>query len=341
VTRLTPGRIVQLAVSLGVAGLFVWLAVRTINGPELVSAMAAARPGWVMLGVAAFLSGYCCRIARWRVMLVRDNPGLGWLPISAALYGSIAANNVLPFRAGDALRVFGFSRYLGVPVSTLLATLVVERLLDLLSLLMAFGLALLFLPLTGGAAGTLIGIGGSGLIAIGLVVMAVLLFPQMFEPIAHTCLRILARIAPGIGGKLGEFSERTFATLRHLAHGPRMLILVLWSACAWGFEGAVFWSVAHAIPAMTVPSAGWLSFPVGTLATLLPSTPGYVGTFDFFAIKAAQAMGNSAAASAAFALLVHLVIWLPATIIGGIALLVWNSARQPSGLPQTRERAPS
>ncbi len=46
-TKLTPGRIAQLAISLGVAGLFVWLLVRTINGPELASAIAAARPGWI------------------------------------------------------------------------------------------------------------------------------------------------------------------------------------------------------------------------------------------------------------------------------------------------------
>lgn len=339
-TKLTPGRIAQLAISLSVAALFVWLVVRTINGPELASAIAAARPGWIGLGVLAFLTGYCCRIARWRVMLMRDNPRLGWMPIATAFYGSIAANNVLPFRAGDALRVFGFSKYLGIPVSTLLATLVVERLLDLLSLLIAFGIVLLVLPVAGGAAGTLVGIGGYGLIAIGLAVMAVLLFPQMFEPIARFFLGILSRISPGIGGKLTLFVDGIFATLRHLAHGPRMLILVLWSACAWGFEGAVFWSVANAIPAMAVPSAGWLSFPVGTLATLLPSTPGYVGTFDFFAIKAAQAMGNSAAAAAAFALLVHLVIWLPATIIGGAALLIWNAAK-PSGLPMNTERASS
>ena len=339
-TKLTPGRIAQLALSLGVAGLFVWLLARTINGPELAHAIAAARPSWIALGVLAFLSGYCCRIARWRVMLMRDNPALGWLPISVAFYGSIAANNVLPFRAGDALRVLGFSKYLGVPVSTLLATLVVERLLDLLSLLIAFGIVLLVLPVAGGAAGTLIGIGGYGLIAIGLAVMAVLLFPQMFEPIARFFLAILTSMSPGIGGKLTTFVDGIFVTLRHLSHGPRMLILVLWSACAWGFEGAVFWSVANAIPAMTVPSAGWLSFPVGTLATLLPSTPGYVGTFDFFAIKAAQAMGNSAAAAAAFALLVHLVIWLPATIIGGVALMIWNAAK-PSGSTQNTERVPS
>lgn len=333
------GRAIQLAISLAVAGFFFWLVARNINGAELSAALAAAKPGWIAMGVGFFLLGYSCRIARWRQMLLRDNPGLAWAPIGVAFYGSIAANNILPFRAGDALRVFGFSKYLGVPVSTLLATLFVERLLDLFCLLIAFGLALLLLPLAGGAAGTLVGVGGSGLIAIGTGVAVVLLFPQLFEPLARFALGLLGKVSPGIAEKLGAFVDNSFATLRHLSHGPRMLILLIWSAGAWGFEGAVFWSVANAVPAMAAPSAGWLAFPVGTLATLLPSTPGYVGTFDFFAIKAAQAMGNSAGAAAAFALLVHLVIWLPATIIGGLALAIWNAAK-PSA-PQTIERASS
>lgn len=332
---------IQLAISLAIAGFFFWLVARNIDGRELARTLAAARPGWIALAVLLFLTGFGCRIVRWRTMLMLDNPALGWTPITVAFFGSIAANNVLPFRAGDALRIFGFSRYLGVPVSTLLATLLVERLLDLLSLLIAFGIVLLVLPLGEGTAGTLVGVGGGGLIAVGVVVMAVLLFPQMFEPLARFGLGVVGKILPGIAGRLGGFVDNIFSTLRHLAQGPRMLMLAFWSACAWALEGAVFWAVAHAVPAMSDPSAGWLAFPVGTLSTLLPSTPGYVGTFDFFVIESARALGNSPAASAAFAVLVHLVIWLPATIIGGLSLLIWNAARPSAGLNPTIERASS
>lgn len=329
-------RIAQLAIGLGLAGFFVWLVVRNLDGAELARAFSAARPGWIALAVLFFLAGYACRIARWRQMLLPDSPALGWGPIAVAFWGSIAANNVLPFRAGDALRVFGFASFLGVPVATMLATLLVERLLDLLSLLIAFGIVLLVLPLADGAAASLVGLGGAGLVFAGVAVLAVLLLPQMFEPLARFVLAMLGRVAPGVAGKLGTFVESIFATLRHLSRGPRMLLLAFWSAGAWALEGAVFWACAHAVPAMAVPAAGWLAFPVGTLSTLLPSTPGYVGTFDFFVIKAAELMGNGAGAATAFALLVHLVIWLPATLIGGLALLAWHLVR-PS--PVTKRAA--
>ncbi len=327
----------QLSISLAVAGFFVWLVVRNIDGDAVVRALREASPGWIVLGVGLFLLGYGCRIARWRLMLLRDNPQIRWQPAAVAFFGSIAANNVLPFRAGDALRVFGFTKYLGVPVSTLLATLLVERMLDMLSLLVALGLALMLLPVGGNGLGTLIGASGGVLAAVGAAILAVLLFPQLFEPLARVCLALVRRISIGLSDRLSPFVDNIFATLRHLSEGPRMLVLSLWSAAAWALEGAVFWAVARAVPAMSEPVAAWLAFPVGTLSTLLPSTPGYIGTFDFFVIKSVQLVGNAPAAAAAFAVLVHLVIWLPATVIGGAAMLIWNlSGSAPAAKPCKR-----
>jgi uncharacterized membrane protein YbhN (UPF0104 family) len=65
-----------------------------------------------------------------------------------------------------------------------------------------------------------------------------------------------------------------------------------------------------------------LALPVGTLATLIPSTPGYVGTFDYFTVRAMSVLGNSISASTAYALLVHILLWLPPTLIGGLYLLL-------------------
>jgi uncharacterized membrane protein YbhN (UPF0104 family) len=61
---------------------------------------------------------------------------------------------------------------------------------------------------------------------------------------------------------------------------------------------------------------------VGTFATVIPSTPGYIGTFDYFTAQAMSALGNTAAAAAAFAFLVHAVLWLPPTVAGGLYLLM-------------------
>jgi uncharacterized membrane protein YbhN (UPF0104 family) len=84
---------------------------------------------------------------------------------------------------------------------------------------------------------------------------------------------------------------------------------------------------------MNVPwAAPWLSLGAATLATLLPSSPGYVGTFDYFATLGFTAYGASAALATAVALLTHVLLWLPVTVAGFIALIVGRSARRSAEL---------
>jgi hypothetical protein len=61
--------------------------------------------------------------------------------------------------------------------------------------------------------------------------------------------------------------------------------------------------------------------PVGTLSTIFPSTPGFIGTFDYFTTQAMVAPGNTLVSATAFALLVHALLWLCSSIVGGIYIL--------------------
>ncbi|OBX17624.1 hypothetical protein A9995_15365 [Erythrobacter sp. QSSC1-22B] len=314
----------QLALGIAVTALFVWLIARNVNGAELMAVLRRANPVWIAAAIGLFLAGYACRVARWRSMLLRDNPALSWGACVTPFMGSIAANNVLPFRAGDVLRVYGLSGHLEVPKSALLASLLVERLLDLFSLLVVLAICLLLFEPIEGLAGTVAQLGVYGVFALALVIITLLLFPRVLEWPSVVFLRMMSRILPSFHKRIGGFFDHLFETLRHLAQGTRMSVLLLWSVFVWGFEGLVFWASARAIPDIVEPLVGFLALPVATLATMLPSTPGHIGTFDFFAIKSAEALGNSAGAATAFALLVHLVLWLPATMIGGAGLGLWS-----------------
>lgn len=79
--------------------------------------------------------------------------------------------------------------------------------------------------------------------------------------------------------------------------------------------------MALSLPDVSNDLASWVALPVGTLATVIPSTPGYVGTFDYFTAQSMIAMGNSTPSSVAFAFIVHVVLWLPPTLCGGIYLI--------------------
>ena len=329
-SRLQSRRVMQFLFGIAVTAVFVWLVARNVDGTQLMAALGQVRPGWTVLAVGIFLLGYACRIARWRRMLLSDNPVVSWKACVTPFMGSIAANNLLPFRVGDLLRVYGLSGHLGVPSSGLLASVLVERLLDLLSLLVILGICLLAFDFSGFAGGPAFQSARLAVLAAALTVGMLLIFPSSIEFPVRAMARLAGKVWRGSSARIENFLDHLFATLRHHSQGSRMTVLLGWSALAWGLEWAVFYASAQAIPGLVEPVGGILAMPVATLATLLPSSPGYVGTFDFFAAQAAQSLGNPAAAATAFALLVHLIIWLPATLIGGYGIALWFLRGRPA-----------
>jgi glycosyltransferase 2 family protein len=322
-------RWLQFAVGVALAGLCVWLILRDLDRAALAEAFRNPDWRWLALGFVFWASGYTVRVLRWRSMLALANPNLGFWRCAVPFLGSIAANNVLPFRLGDVLRCLAFGHWLAVDTGTVTATVLAERLLDLLIVLIAVGAAILIFAPGEGATG-LLGVGAWALVALGLLALGLLLVPNVLRPLAKAMIRLARSLSPAVAARLSSFSEPLLDTLEALSKGRRMLGLIAASALVWTFEGAVYWAVAMAIPAMDVPEAAWLAMPVGTLATLLPSTPGYIGTFDYFAIAAAEAGGNSTAAATAFAVLVHMYFYIPASILGGICLVIWRMKRVPA-----------
>jgi len=305
--------------------LFLWLMVRQIRLEEIKQALVDVNARWIATAALAFAVGYTCRIERWRLMLKRDSPDLKWTACAGPLLASFAANNVLPFRAGDVLRSFAFSRQLGTSYGVVIATLFVERLLDLLMVLLLLGAGLALFDMD---SVRFAGLGSVVLVASTLTILIVLLCPDCFAPLAKAAGRFAALLLPKLGQRLSDEIDRSLATLRHLAKGSTVPKLIFWSLLAWSAEGCVFWFTALALPSITAPQAGWLALPVGTLATLLPSTPGYVGTFDYFTVSAMTKLSNTTGAATAYALVVHALLWLPPTLAGGLYLLLHPVRRQ-------------
>lgn len=325
---------ISLFTGCAVTAVFLWLVFRNLPFQEFLEALQSADPQWILIGLAFFAAGYLCRIWRWRQMLVQFNTSLSLGRCSVPFMISIAANNVLPFRAGDVLRGVAFAKWLGVPTARVLATLLVERLLDLLSLILALALALRLLSTGQMGLQSLFGWSAWGLFAIACAIGLFLLFSRLFERPVNWAIRRLLWRNQGLSNKIEEQIDHVFQTLASLANRTRMAKLMFWSLTAWACEACVFYAVARSLPDITEPIVAWLAMPVGTLSTMLPSTPGYIGTFHFFVIQVTEALGNPEIAAAAFAFLVHLALFIPATLWGGACFVYWIVTRRGTQLPQ-------
>jgi uncharacterized membrane protein YbhN (UPF0104 family) len=314
-----------------VAGLFVVLIARRVEWAEVQGVLAAASPWPLLVGLAALAADFTARTARWWLMLRTAQPDLPFSRCFRPFLGSLALNNVVPFRAGDVVRVVGFRQALQAPRAHVLGTLVLERILDLLALLAILGVgvaatsSVLPRPFVAGAVAAA---------ALGVVVLATLTAsPGLLPWLADRIVPPLARgrawgdAARGAAGELG----RSLALLRTPGLALRLVGL---SLLAWVLEGAMFASVAAALHIAVHPAGPWLALGAATLATLLPSSPGYLGTFDYFAILGLTAAGAARAEATAFALLAHVLLWLPVTAVGLLALALGR------GVPASAELTP-
>lgn len=314
-------RVFRIVLGLAIAGVFAWL---TFRGVNLTAAMAAAlrAPPLALLGaVLAVGFAYAVRVVRWATMLRLYRADLRWAAAAAPLLVGFAANNLLPFRLGDVVRVFAFARRLRIGPAPLASSLVVERLLDLVSLL---ALALVGASVLGAEGGVL----AEGLTVVaGVGVSAALIVMVAARPLAGLLIRAarfrqLRRIRPARRGL--AFAARTahsIAILRPLL--PRLAAL---SVLAWFTEGLVFWLIGWG---MAAPSdlRAWFALALGNLGTLLPGAPGHVGTFHFFAKEALVSYGTDPDLAAAQVILTHAVLWLTVTLAGGAAYFLAGRQR--------------
>ena len=315
---MSVGRAWRVALAALVSLSFLWLLLQDTEVLPTLSSIRSASPMWMVAGLAALAAGYAGRIRRWQLMLRDENPQLRFLQCGGPLLAGFALNNVLPFRAGDIVRCVGFGKELGVSSATSTTSLVIERILDALALLVALGLAMMIF---GRSSDQFLSVSGGLLITIGVLSAALLFFPMPINVLLRGLPSLVARALPRWEAAVDQIVRRVLSQWNVATHTRTLKALVGWSSMIWVAEGIMFYCVARSLVDVGFAAAAWLALPMATLATLLPSTPGHLGTFDFFAAQAMQMGGNSEVASIAFAVLVHATLWIPVTLTG--ALWLW------------------
>ena len=280
-----------------------------------------ARWPWLALALTALAGDYAVRVYRWWWLLRLCNSEVTLRSCIWPLIASFAVNNVVPFRAGDALRVIGFREQLQSSGTWVLATLLIERMLDLTILLGFF----------------LLGISGLGDKTDSALYLRTAVFVSCIGAVAWLTLFLMGDRLKAHLLRLRESKVTALANLVRRAEQPiqqvffalsvirapeRILKLIAMSAIVWIGEGEVFASVCKAAQYDGQPWGAWFALATGSLSTLVPSSPGFVGTFDYFTIAGLTAYGASAAAATAVAFITHAVLWLPLTAAGMTYLLI-------------------
>jgi glycosyltransferase 2 family protein len=298
----------------------------------------------VSLAAGLTFGTYLLRAWRWQYLL---RP-LGKARFGPALRATIigfAASFLLPARAGEIIRPYLLARREGLSATATFATIVLERLLDLVTVLLLFGALLLFFdpglavadPRT--FAAVRVGAAAAGLAALaGLAVLAVLAgHPERLERGAGRLARWLpARIAAVLASLVGRFAEGMGA-LRRPAELARALAI---SVPLWLSIAAGIWLTARAFH-ITFPFTGsFLVMSLLVVGVAVP-TPGAIGGFHAaFRIAVTAFFGASEEQAVGAALVLHAISFVPVTVVG-IALMAHEGLTLGGMRRMAHDRAPS
>jgi uncharacterized protein (TIRG00374 family) len=287
---------------------------------------------WYLIpALVAYFAGVWVRSFRWSILLrpVARIRARQLLPIIAV---GFMANNVLPLRTGELVRSYALSQKHGVKKTTALATIAVERLFDGLTMLGFILAAATVVSLTSQLRH--VAIVAFILFACVLLGLFVLTFGGNFRD--RLLQLVLGPLPTPVADRVERMAESFLSGLGVLTRKGDLAKVAGTSILAWGFEAAMYWTIARGFGSNVSDVLGvagtLLTTGVANLATLIPSSPGYVGPFEAgVSLVVNGALGVEKPVALSYAIVVHAALYFPITLWG---LVEWW--RQHLSLRQVR-----
>ena len=299
--------------------IFGGLALYRLDLREVGSALLEADYLFVAPALLATFCGYLLRAARWRVIILPSKE------VSAArlfppLIIGFAVNNLLPARIGELARAYLLGEREGISKSLSFATVVVERILDGLTLILfLFLVSLLFaLPGWGRRMGLLSALFFGGALAF----LFLLLYGR--EQTSGVVKRLATPF--GLADRATQLTDSFVDGVEALRRRHLVPSLVLLSTLVWSCETTSYlfltWAFPISLSPLTRVVAALFVMVVANLGILIPSSPGYIGTFHFFALSALAVFGVARETALSYAVVSHAMQYLLVTGLG--ILFLWR-----------------
>jgi uncharacterized protein (TIRG00374 family) len=318
-----------LLISLG----FIYLALRGQDFALIWDSIRSADYAWLIPAIGVYFLGVAVRAVRWDYLL-RGVTKISPVQLFPVVCIGYMANNVLPLRAGEFVRAYALSTRHQVRKSASLATIAVERIFDGLTMLLFFTIASLSIALTSDLR-TVFNLAAVVFAVITIGMLVVVFAPGHRDRIVDA---VLKRLPHRVSERLEPMAHAFIEGLSILRRRNEVIGVGLASLCAWLLEASMYLMIAQAF-SMEISAFGILMITaVANLATLIPSSPGYVGAFEYGVILVvAGPLGFPRELALSYAVVVHAALYLPVTLVGFIfwwrESLSWGAMRETEQAP--------
>jgi glycosyltransferase 2 family protein len=297
---------------IAVSVVFGWLAVRGLNFHEVRSAIGRASLIWILAAVAVSVVGVAMRSERWRSLFPRASRPHA-VPTFWASQVGLLANNVLPVRAGELVRVLALCRESGLRRTAVLATVGVERVFDLAVI------ALLQLAIASRLPSADV-TRRFTLLAVAILAISVLLVVVLaIAPVRRVAGALLVRL-PVLRTRGGVLIDSLRTGLAALRERELAAVALLWTLASWFVLAFSGWCVLRAFGLHLPWHAALFLIVAVTFAQAVPASAGSVGVFELAARSALVAYGVPPAVALSAGLVLHAVSALPFIALGALGM---------------------
>jgi uncharacterized protein (TIRG00374 family) len=316
-------------VGLIVSSVFLYVAVQDLQPGRVWIAFKQAHYLWIVPAVALYLFALVARTARWQALLSseRNVPMRELLPTMAMGRG---ANNIYPFRTGEIIRVLLLRQRNDVPAAAGLASILVERIFDGLTMI----LFLILAALIGGIPGYLRYVAWSAAAVFGAALALVYAMVVWPVPIQRLAEWFIAHLVPQrFRPRLRNISRRFINGFTSIKSTLTLTLVLFFSIAVWSAETFSYRLLMNSFGFDVDLHQLLLMSSVANLGTALPSGPGNVGTFDAPSILVLTRVGVARNTAISYQTLLHAVLWCTETLAG--LWFMWRVGLKKADLDRT------
>ena len=315
-------RVLSVAAAGVLAAVLLYFSLRGIDWRQVAQIIGGAKPWDLALTAGIGTLTLFLRACRWRILLNAE----GRVSVPTAFWATAAGyfgNNFLPARAGELVRSFMISSRGGLDSAYVLATALAERAADAVALVVISAVVLLTLPDPPGwlssavrpfAALALIG-------ALGIIVLPLL------GSIGRTAIG-RAPVPHSWRPRLIEMMEHALRGLRAFHDARRFSGFLTLTVVIWGLDAVGSVIAAGALGLRMPFAAAFLLIASLGLGSALPSTPGYVGIYQFVAVTVLGPFGFSRSDAIAYILVAQALNYVVIGFWGSVGILRYRRARR-------------
>jgi glycosyltransferase 2 family protein len=294
---------------------FLFLAFRKVDFRQMWESLRTANYLYLMPTVAVIFLSHFLRAFRWRYLLdpIRR---LDTKSLFSSLLIGYAANVVTPAHLGEILRAYILSKKKALSMSATLATVVMERIIDVFSLLALMALALAIYPFPDWVVQS-----GYILFAATCVLFFVLVILKKSKSFTRLCMALTHRVLPrGLAQRTDSLLDRFLSGVVPLRHWHDYITVAFLSMVIWGCYGLVFYFCLQAFGFVQAFRLAWYAslilLVITCVAVIVPSSPGYIGPYHYLCQITLAMFSVPSGPALSYATVVHAITFLPVLLVG-------------------------